>query len=96
MTLKEIGYLLEVARCSSISEAAKQLYVAQPSLTHVIQTVEKEVGFRIFNRGRFGVTVTEQGEDFLNDIRSVYEQMAVVQSKYVEKRPERKRFAVSM
>lgn len=96
MTLKEIGYLLEVARCSSISEAAKQLYVAQPSLTHVIQSVEKEVGFRIFDRGRSGVTVTEQGEEFLLDIRAVYEQMAVVQSKYVEKHPEKKRFAVSI
>lgn len=96
MTLKEIGYLLTVAQCASISEASKQLYVAQPSLTHAIQTVEKEVGFRIFDRGRSGVTVTEQGEEFLSDIRTVYEQMAVVQSKYVEKRPERKAFAVSV
>lgn len=96
MTLKEIGYLLTVARCASISEAAKQLYVAQPSLTHAIQSVEKEVGFRIFERGRSGVTVTEQGEEFLSDIRTVYEQMEVVQGKYVEKRPERKTFSVSM
>ena len=96
MTLKEIGYLLTVAQCPSISEAAKQLYVAQPSLTHVIQSVEREVGFRIFERGRSGVTVTEQGEEFLSDIRSVYQQMEVIQSKYVEKRPERKNFSFSM
>ena len=76
MTLKEIGYLLMVAQCASISEAAKQLYVAQPSLTHAIQSVEKEVGFRIFDRGRSGVTVTEQGEELLSDIRTIYEQMA--------------------
>ena len=80
MTLKEIGYLLMVAQCASISEAAKQLYVAQPSLTHAIQSVEKEVGFRIFDRGRSGVTVTEQGEELLSDIRTIYEQMAAVQS----------------
>lgn len=42
MTLKEIKYLLVVARCASISEAAKQLYVAQPSLTHAIQSVERK------------------------------------------------------
>ena len=64
MTLKEIGYLLMVAQCASISEAAKQLYVAQPSLTHAIQSVEKEVGFRIFDRGRSGVTVTEHNSSF--------------------------------
>ena len=96
MTLKEIQYLLMVANCASISEAAKQLYVAQPSLTHAIQSVEKEVGFRIFERGRSGVTVTERGGEFLEDIRTVFDQMAAVQAKYVEKRPERKVFSVSM
>lgn len=96
MTLKEIQYLLMVASCASISEAAKQLYVAQPSLTHAIQSVEKEVGFRIFERGRSGVTVTERGGEFLEDIRTVFDQMAAVQAKYVEKRPERKVFSVSM
>lgn len=96
MTLKEIGYLLTVARCASISEAAKQLYVAQPSLTHAIQSVEKEVGFRIFERGRSGISVTEQGEELLSDVRTVYEQMAAVQSKYIEKQPDRKTFSVSI
>ena len=97
MTLKEIEYLLTTARCASISEAAKQMYVAQPSLTHAIQSVEREVGFRIFERGRSGVSVTEQGEEFLADIRTVYEQMTAVQNKYcVENRPERKVFSISM
>ena len=97
MTLKEIEYLLTTARCASISEAAKQMYVAQPSLTHAIQSVEREVGFRIFERGRSGVSVPEQGEEFLADIRTVYEQMTAVQNKYcVENRPERKVFSISM
>lgn len=95
MTLKEIRYLLTVARCNSISEAAKQLYVAQPSLTHAIQTVEKEVGFRIFERGRNGVMPTCLGEELLMDIRNVYEQMQLVQSKYVEKLPEKQSFSIS-
>lgn len=96
MTLKEITYLLTVARCTSISEASKQLYVAQPSLTHAIQSVEKEIGFRIFERSRSGVSVTERGEELLSDLQSVWEQMMLVQSKYVEKRPARKAFSVSI
>ena len=96
MTLKEIEYLLTTAQCTSISEAAKQMYVAQPSLTHAIQSVEREVGFRIFERGRSGVSVTEQGEEFLTDIRGVYEQMSAIQDKYcVEKRPIRRVFSIS-
>ncbi len=96
MTLKEIEYLLAIAQHASISKAARALYVAQPSLTHAIQTVEKEVGFRIFERGRSGVTVTERGEELLSDIRTVYERMAVVQSKYVERQLERLEFSVSV
>ena len=97
MTLKEIEYLLTTARCASISEAAKQLYVAQPSLTHAIQSVEREVGFRIFERGRSGVSVTEQGEEFLADIRTVYERMTAVHEKYcAEKQPVRSVFSISV
>ena len=97
MTLKEIEYLLMTARCASISEAAKQMYISQPSLTHAIQSVEQEVGFRIFERGRAGVSVTEQGEEFLADIRTVYDQMSAVQDKYCgEKQPTRSVFSVSM
>ena len=58
--------------------------------------MEKEVGFRIFDRGRSGVSVTEQGEELLSDIRTIYEQMAAVQNKYIEKRPDRKTFSVSI
>ena len=53
MTLKEIGYLLTVAQCASISEASKQLYVAQPSLTHAIQTVGKGSGVSDFRSRPF-------------------------------------------
>lgn len=96
MTLKEIGYLLAVEQYASISEAAKHLYITQPSLSHAIQTVEKEVGIRIFDRGRSGVIVTEQGEELLGDLRTIYEQMVAVQNKYIEKRPDRKTFSVSI
>lgn len=96
MTLKEIGYLLAVEQYASISEAAKHLYITQPSLSHAIQTVEKEVGIRIFDRGRSGVVVTEQGEELLGDLRTIYEQMVAVQNKYIEKRPDRKTFSVSI
>lgn len=96
MTLKEMEYLLVTAQTHSISEAAKQLYVAQPSMTHAIQSVEKEIGFPIFVRSRTGVVITPQGQEFLGDIRTVYEQMAAVKQKYIDKPADRKVFSVSL
>ena len=96
MTLKEIKYILATAECTSISEAAKKLYVAQPSITHAIQSVELEVGFKIFERGHMGVIITNEGQEFINDIRTVYEQMDAVESKYTMYKPDKKTFSVSM
>ena len=96
MTLKEMEYLLVTAQTHSITEAAKRLYVAQPSMTHAIQSVEKEIGFPIFVRSRTGVVITPQGQEFLEDIRTVYEQMAAVEHKYIEKSADRKMFSVSL
>ena len=55
MTLKEMEYLLVTAQTHSISEAAKQLYVAQPSMTHAIQSVEKEIGFPFLSEAALGL-----------------------------------------
>ena len=61
MTLKQMEYALVTAKCASLSEAAKQLYVSQPSLSEAIKKLEEELGFSIFIRERTGVTVTEAG-----------------------------------
>lgn len=61
MTIQQLEYLLEVYRTGSISRAAKNLYVAQSSVSSSISGLESELGFEIFSRSRQGVHPTTQG-----------------------------------
>lgn len=61
MTIQQLQYLLEVYRTGSISQAAKNLYVAQSSVSSSISGLEHELGFEIFFRSRQGVHPTTQG-----------------------------------
>lgn len=61
MTIQQLQYLLEVYRTGSISRAAKNMYVAQSSLSSMISNLENELGFDIFFRSRQGVHPTTQG-----------------------------------
>lgn len=50
------------ARCGNITEAARQLYLTQPSVTKHIHTLEAELGCVLFHRSRRGVRLTPEGE----------------------------------
>lgn len=65
MNTKHLEYMLEVAKCQSISKAAKKLYLSQPSLSASIAALEEEIGVPLFQRSQSGVKLTEQGEQIL-------------------------------
>ena len=44
MTLQQLRYITTVADTGTITEAAKKLYISQPSLTNAIHELEKEMG----------------------------------------------------
>lgn len=50
MTLQQLRYIVTIVNCGSISEAAKQLFITQPSLSNSVKELEKEMGISIFNR----------------------------------------------
>lgn len=76
MKLEYFQYILEVATLQSISKAAKKLYLSQPSLSVAIQNCEIELGFRIFDRSRQGVVLTEKGQQFCEIAQRVNQQLA--------------------
>src|SRR3977135_3665396 len=65
MLLVHIEGFLEVARFSSVSRAAEALYVTQPTLTARLHALERELGERLFRRGRRGMALTDAGRAFL-------------------------------
>lgn len=62
MKLECLYYIVEVNQCKSISKAAKNLYITQPTLSVALSNLEDELGYPIFTRSRSGVTPTQQGE----------------------------------
>ena len=65
MLLVHIEGFLEVARFGSVSRAAESLYVTQPTLTARLHSIERELGERLFVRGRQGMRLTDAGRAFL-------------------------------
>lgn len=84
MTFKQMEYALTIAKCASLSEAAKQLYVSQPSLSESIKKLEAELGYEIFAREHNGVTVTSEGQDFLVIAQNIIDQVGNIEKKSQE------------
>ena len=95
MTLQQLKYALTIADCGSMNEAAKQLFLSQPSLSETIKELEQEIGLQIFLRSNRGIVITPEGEEFLGYARQVTEQFGLLRSRYVEKQ-KRETFSVSM
>ena len=74
MTLTQLKYAITVAECGSMNEAAKELFISQPSLSSSIKDLETETGVQIFRRTNRGISLTPQGEEFLGYERQVVEQ----------------------
>lgn len=95
MTLNQLQYVVEVASAGTISRAAQNLYITQPSLTAAIKELEKELGITIFLRTNKGVVLTADGEEFLGYARQVISQMQLIRERYKDAAPIRHQFCIS-
>lgn len=95
MTLQQLKYVIEVAKAKSISEAAKKLFISQPSLTNAIKELEKEMNITIFLRTNKGILISKEGEIFLGYARQVLEQAYLLEEKYLKQDKRKQQFCVS-
>jgi len=82
MTLQQLKYVVTVAEQGSISGAAKELFISQPSLTNAIKELEKEMQITIFHRTNKGIIVSGEGDVFLAYARQVLEQADLLKEKF--------------
>ncbi len=82
MDLQQLRQVQEVARCGSISRAAKNLYMSQPNLSKSIRELEEEIGVPLFHRTVQGMEITLSGEQFLQYARNILTQMDKLTSLY--------------
>ncbi len=95
MTLQQINYAIAIAEKGSMNEAARKLYISQPTLSESIRELENEIGIQLFIRSNRGVTVTPEGEEFLANARQLATQFRNLEELYIEKK-KKQIFSVSM
>lgn len=71
MQPKQLEYLVKAAECGSITQAAEQLFVSQPSLTKAIMSLEQEYDVKLLIRRPRGIELTAEGRRFVYYARSV-------------------------
>ncbi|BFT73838.1 MULTISPECIES: LysR family transcriptional regulator [Paenibacillus] len=94
-TLQQLKYVIEVANRRSINEAAKRLFITQPSLSNAIKDLEEEIQISIFERSNKGITLSKEGVEFLSYARQVVEQAELLESRYLNAKPSPQHFSVS-
>lgn len=82
MTLQQLKYAIEISNCGSINEAAKRLFISQPSLSNSIRELETELGITIFDRTNRGITLSSEGIEFLGYAKQIIEQTELLESHY--------------
>ena len=69
MTLTQLRYAIAVADTGSMNEAARLMFISQPSLSLAIKELEAEIGVELFRRSNRGVVLTQEGIEFLGYAR---------------------------
>ncbi|MQS76267.1 LysR family transcriptional regulator [Companilactobacillus halodurans] len=95
MRIQQLQYLEMIVKTGSINEAAKRLYLTQPSLSNAIKELENEMGIKILMRSKLGVTLTDEGREFMIYSRQVLDQVQLLKGRYEKNTVQKQAFSVS-
>lgn len=95
MTIQQLKYIIKIVECGSITEAARQLFISQPSLSAAVKELEQEYGIEIFYRTPKGISLSADGTEFLSYARQIIEQTELMEQRYTNKKPARQICSVS-
>ena len=95
MTILQLKYVIKSVECGSITEAARQLFISQPSLSAALKDIETEFGIEIFYRTSKGISLSPDGIEFLSYARQIVEQAELLEQRYNNKKPSKQLCSVS-
>ncbi len=95
MNVSQLKYVLEVSTSSSMREAATKLFISQPALSASIKELETELGILIFERTNKGISITDEGREFITYAQKVVGQYEILEERYLSKDSDKERFSVS-
>lgn len=70
-----------VVQCGNMTEAAKELFLAQSTISRTIQNLETELGCVLFERKTHGVSLTEEGEILYNHLKLAVEHITAAEER---------------
>lgn len=86
MTIEQLQYICTVAKMHSITTAAEELFVTQQTISKAINKLEKELDVKLLNRSHKGVTLTLEGEAFVEKAEEIVEK---IEALYCMMRPDK-------
>ena len=89
-------YAVEVAKSGSLNKASEVLLIAQPNLSRSIKELEYDLGVVIFDRTSRGMTLTPEGEEFINFAKGILAQIEQVEQYYKDNSVRKQKFSVSV
>jgi len=95
MRIQQLEYLEKIVQTGSMNEAAKKLYLSQPSLTQAIKELESEYKLQLFYRNKTGMTLTNDGREFMNYTRGILDQVNLLNATYKVQTTRKQVFSVS-
>ena len=95
MNMNQLKYVLEVSSASSMREAATNLFISQPALSLSIRELEEELDIQIFERSNKGISLTDEGREFVSYARKAVAQYGILEDRYLFGDHHKERFSVS-
>ena len=74
MDLRYLEYIIEIAKCQSISRAAEVLCITQSTLSQYLSKLESEIGVKLFDRQRNGMMLTPAGTLYVDTAKRMIEE----------------------
>lgn len=96
MNTLHFRYAVEIEKTGSITQAAENLFMAQPNLSKAIKELEETLGITIFKRNPNGVVPTKKGAEFLVHAKNILLQIEKMEALKQPENSERQSFSVSI
>lgn len=71
MNLTRIGYFVDVVKYNSFTKAAHANYISQTAISQHIAAMEAELGIKLIDRSKKGITITEAGSSFYDNCMQI-------------------------
>lgn len=95
MRIQQLEYLERIIEAGSINEAAKRLFLTQPSLSNAVKELENEMGIQIFQRSSGGISLTADGREFMTYSKQILDQVNLMNERYKNGQQRKQSFSVS-